>query len=189
MSIQEAEETGTETEEPALAPVTDIDDLFADEEEIEDVEIEEGLSEDELRSRLAKAEKKASFEKNERLKVARKGWVAEAKEHFPYSKPEAIKADSRRAFLEAAKEQDADFRERAEPILTKAEQDREALKEELRTELEAEAGRAWGRPTIGSTSRSSGEPEQTQIDERLDRARKKRDLKSAATALMDGKRI
>lgn len=191
MSTQEAEETGTETEEttPLILPVTDIEDLFADEEEIEEVEIEEGLSEDELRSRLAKAEKKAAFERSQRLSVARKSWITEAKEHFPYSKPEAIKADSRRAFLEAAKEQDADFRERAEPFLTKAEKDREELKKELEAEMEEKYAKAYGKPTIGSTTAGGESADQAQVDERLEGARKKRDMVGAARALMDGKRI
>lgn len=190
MSTMETEETTEETtgEEPVLLPVTDLDELFTEEEEIPEPVIEEGLSEEELRVRLVKAEKSAAFEREQRLQVARKNWATEAKEHFPYAKPESIKADSRRSFMEAAKEQDADFRDRAKPILEKQEKTREELKEELRAEIEGETANAWGKPTVGSST-AGGAADQAEIDQRLDRARKGRDLFGATKALMDGRRV
>lgn len=190
MSTVETEETVEETtEEPILTPVVDLDDLFADETEIEDPVIEDGLTEEQLRTRLVAAEKRATFERGQRLAVARKGWEAEAEKHFPYSKPSTIKAESRRAFLEAAKEQDADFRDRAAPILEKVDKTREELKEELRAELEAEAGKAFGKPTVGSATSTGDAAEQAQIDERLDKSRRSRDLVGGVKALMDGRRV
>lgn len=182
--------TGTEGDEPALLPATDLDDLFEHEDDDDfEPEVSENLTEEELRVRLVKAEKQANFERTERLKVARKSWATEAQTHFPYSKPDKIKADSRRAFLEAAKEQDTDFRERAAPLLEKVEKTEEQIREEVRAELEGEARSAWGRPTTQSGSSSASAAKEADTDKRLDSARRKRDLTGIASALMDGGRI
>lgn len=185
---EEAEEVEV-IEEPALLPATELDDLFEDETELEEPEIPDDLSEDELRRRLVSAEKRAAFERDQRVKTARKTWIAEAKEHFPYSAPEKITADSRRSFLEEAKKQDADFRERAEPLLTKTQETEEKMRERIRKELEAEAAAAFGRPTVGSGGGASEPAKQEDVDKRLDSARKSRDLIGATKALMDGRRI
>lgn len=188
MSSTETETEETTPPEPLL-PVTDIDDLFADEpEEIPDPVIPDDLSDDELRARVVKAEKSATYERNQRLAVARKTWVTEAKQHFPYSSPDSITADSRRTFLEAAKSQDADFRERAKPILELAEQKEEEIRTKIQEEEATKAANAWGTPH-NQGGAGVGNVTEEQTEKRLDSAYKRRDLVEAAKALMDGKRI
>lgn len=187
MSSTESEETPATEDEPLL-PAGDLDELFGvEEDEIVEPVIPDDLSEDELRARLTKAEKSAAFERNQRIAVARKTWVAEAKEHFPYSAPEGIKADSRRTFLEEAKKQDSDFRERAQPILERAEKTEEEIRAKVQEELEAKAGAAWGKPHTGGGI--EGEITEEQTEQRIEAAYKKRDLHEATRALMDGRRI
>lgn len=188
-TIENEEQTETTEEETPLLldAVDDFDSLFEEETEIEDPVIPEDLSEDELRRRLVAAEKKATFEREQRIKTATKNWALEAKEHFPYSSPERIKADSRRSFLEEAKRQDADFRERAQPIIEKASKTEEDIRAEIRAELEEEAAKQWGRPATQSGGGSGTKNEET--EKRLEKSRKKRDLHGAVSALMDGGRF
>lgn len=175
---------------PALLPADEDYDLFTDEPDEPDeaaytIPVTD-LDEDELRARLAKAEKRADFEREQRVKSSRKTWAQEAQEHFPYSEPETIQADSRRSFLEQAKAKDQVFRKQAAPLLARLEADREAIREEERTAARAETATAWGSPTTGT---ASGPVDEAQTDQRLGDARRRRNLKDSVTALMDGRRI
>lgn len=174
---------------PALLPADEDFDLFEiDEEEpaaVVPVVIDD-LDEDELRARLAKAEKRAEFEREQRVKSSRKTWAQEAAEHFPYSQPEQIQADSRRSFLEQAKVQDQAFRTQAAPLLEKLEADREKIRDEERQAARAEVSAGWGRATTGTPV---GPVDGEQTEQRLADARQKRSLVGSVKAMMDGRVI
>lgn len=170
-----------ETETP------DVDDLLADEPNPEaEVVVPDDVSEDELRKLAYKAQKQARFEREQRVKAETRNWRAEAAEHYPYADLDTITAESRRAFLEAAKQDDQRFRERAKDLISENERTREEIKAEVEAEVEARYADGWGKPfTAGG-----GPPvEGAETEERLSRARRQKSLVGVTKALMDGRRI
>lgn len=173
-----------------LDPAADIDDLFdpAEDPDPGDVSDIDGLTDDELRARLVKAEKKARFETDLRLTTARKNWEQEARQHFPYSQPDRIKATSRRAFLEAAKEQDTEFRTRAKPLLDRVGETEDQVRARVEAEVEERYRNGWGTPTFSAVG---GAPDESETDAKIDKARRRGQagMKDSVKALIDGGRI
>lgn len=191
MSEVETEvETTVETPDPVLLPADedfDLGEIPDDDEPDSTAEFAvDDLTEDELRARLAKAEKRADYERTQRVTASKKTWAQEAAERFPYSQPDKITAESHRSFLEQAKAQDQAFRAQAAPLLEKLEADREAIREEERAAARAEVSTAWGSPTTGTVA---GPIDEGQMEKRLERSRQKRDLVGSVKALMDGRGI
>lgn len=177
-----------EDEPVALAPVVDIDlgpDLDLDDSTVA-ASIDD-LDDDEVRARLVKAERRAEYERSQRITSSRRLWETEATQHFPYSNPAEIKAESRTQFLTEAKRQDTAFRANAAPLLEKlrTQMDARVAKEVARIQAEKDAG--WGTPTVGSgVTAPPGQIAQATAKEKLDRARSRRDMDGAVAALMEG---
>lgn len=170
---------------PDLLPVSDPDDPadpdFEDPDESGSLELPDDP--EALKAQVVKLQRKAEHEAKLRVETGMKLWRQEATEHYPYSRPEQITAQSRTDFLRQAKQRDADFRTQAAPILArlKAEQAAKIASEVAR--IQAEKDKGWGIVTVGSTP---GIPEGHEAREKLEVARSKRDLKGVARALMDG---
>ena len=107
-------------------------------------------------------------------------------ERYPLSKPEEITASSRRSFLEQAKARDQSIREQVGPIIDGLKADREKIREEERLAAREEVGKAWGSPTTGI---SAGPIDESQMEKRMENARRTRNLKESVLALMDGRGI
>ncbi len=180
----EAPEPG---EEPLdLAPAADLTDLFGDDDfEIDDepdTSAFDELSEDELRAELVKEKRKTQHERQLRVQTGIKAWRVEANTKFPYSKPETITAESRRDFLRQAQARDAQVREVAEPIVNKYKAREAQMRVQIEAEVRAEYEKGWGPVTVNG---SPGAPA-ADLDKRLERSRKKRDLFGVTKAMMEG---
>lgn len=102
----------------------------------------------ELKKQLKIAQKKAEHFEKLRLQADRSKWEAEAEKFFPFADPQAIQADSRRAFLRQAKAQHEQIKTAVQPVIDKFQADRETIRAELEAEIRAEVTAAWGRPTV-----------------------------------------
>ncbi len=181
----EAPEDPPETEDLGLEPAADLTDLFGDddfEDTYEAVTTYDELTEDELRAELVKAQRKADHEKQLRVQTGVKAWRAEAATKFPYSQPERITAESRRDFLRQAQAQDASVRQVAEPIVNKYKAREAALRTEIEAQVRAEYEKGWGPVTVGG---GPGAPP-VDLEQKLEKSRKKRDLFGVTKALMEG---
>lgn len=142
-----------EDDEPeAPAPVEDEPD--------EEPEWDEDPAASKLRKDLATANKKLAWSEEQRINSSRKNWREEAGRRFPLSSPDEIAADSRRAFLKKANEQQVKMEKRLGPILQQVQKLREDLIVETKAEVRQEAQTAWGKPSFGAPA-----VEQTQAAE------------------------
>lgn len=118
---------------------------------------EEEVYEDEetatLRKELKAAQKKIAWQEEQKLKESAPRWKKEALKYTPYCEPFieeiAAKATSRRGLLREAKRVNDVVEAWANERFTKpSEEQLEAIREELRAEVKAEATAAWGEPTV-----------------------------------------
>lgn len=137
---------------------------------------------DELARQLAITKKQLQWEQEQRLKASARSWSQEAKKYFPYSRPESIKASSRRAFLRAAKDQHDTVAVHVAPLVAKLEEERTKVREEVRVEAQAEAREAWGQPLTGAAPAPSAAAQKA---DDLNRMRARRDLKGVARLMME----
>jgi hypothetical protein len=141
---------------------------------------ETGSSED--RKRAIIAEKKAAYYEKLSADRERKKWKDEAKKAFPHSLHalDKIQAKSRRGFLREAKA----AHESVVGYVTEATKQRvaelEAERELAKAEAEAKVADAWGTPTAGPSSPSTGPTHE--FDEMYRKARLNNDLAGMLTA-------
>lgn len=179
-----------EAQETEFNPVLpdDIEQLL-DEPELDDESVQALVEEiddpDELARELAKARKQLAFEKDQRVKASRKNWEQEAQKFFPLCDPAAIHADSRRAFLKAAKAQHQRTYALLKPRLDEIEQIKATAREQALAEERAAVAGAYGKPTVGTGT----PPPSTTADDRLEMARQRRDLRGSIAAMIEAGRI
>lgn len=142
--LQELLEEPDFDEDEDLEPVAEVP--VQDEYEYDDPEKQQ------LVRQLAKANKKLEWERQQKIKAARKGWEAEANKYFQFSNPAIIQADSRRAFLKQAQAQHEAVAKVAKPIFDSLAEERKRIKEQALAEARAEAAERWGRPSTGPTA-------------------------------------
>jgi hypothetical protein len=148
---QEASETIPSWE----ADTAGIEDILGTEEETTD-EVEEAPAyeetdeyEDDSTRELKKLQKQLAWEREQRIKLASKNWVAEAKRRFPLSDPESLQADSRRAMLREAKSQHERTAKLVKPLLEQLKQQAKAESEQDQADTRQAEVNAWGRPSSG----------------------------------------
>lgn len=139
--------------------ITGIEDLLGDEDEIEEpepptivAEEEEEYEEPEIAKAKAaqkKAEQQLDWYKEKWLEQGRKNWREEAKRRFPLANVDAIKADSRKSFLRAAKEQHDYVLPIVKPHLKQFEEERATAYQETRDQERVRLRAAYGNPTTG----------------------------------------
>lgn len=163
----------------------DLDELLNGPEDLDDDEpvaaSETYEDADELARKLRSTEKQLAWERDQRLKVSRKAWEAEATKFFPLSDPAEIHADSRRAFLRAAKVRHQRTYTLLKPKLDEIAAIKASAHDTALAEERAAVAGAYGKPTVGV----GGPPPTTTKDERLQEARMRRDLRSSVRALID----
>lgn len=158
------------------------DDLGLDDEPAEPVEPGEYQDPDELARRLVKAERALAHEREQRIRVSLKSWKAEGQKFFPLADLDNIKADSRRGYLRAARDQhERNVRILKPQIDALAAQQRAALDAAAQADQAREAA-AWGRPVTGG---GAAPPASTTADERLAQARKRGDFRASVGALLE----
>lgn len=167
----------------------DLDDLFGPDDDPDPGDVNpsalQDLDPDELRARVVKAEKKAAYESDLRLKASRKAWAVEAEKHFKFCQPGKITATSRRGFLEAAKEQHDEFVTRAKPLLERADESEAEIRARVEAEVEARYKDGWGTPTFNTTVNAAPTAE-TDAKIGLLRRRGQAGLKDITKALIEG---
>src|SRR5262245_25234365 len=125
------------------------DELETTETEDEVEEWEEDPKVLELKKQLIKEQKKSAWFEKLRAESERKKWEDEASKYFPYADQTQIQSTSRRGFLRAAKAQHDAIKDKVDAALLgdrkRLDDEREAMREEIRKEVEA----AWGKVTTG----------------------------------------
>jgi hypothetical protein len=160
---------------PPAATTDDDDEPLAYEDELE-----------KLRRENAKLAKKAAFADKQRAESQQAKWTAEANKFFPLSTPETIRADSRRGFLKAAREQHEAIKNNPKVREFLEQKTREIAAERAATmeSARAEAQSAWGKPTAGPGL----VPVQQGVDEEaLQKARRSGNLQAVITAMRGGR--
>lgn len=106
-----------------------------------------------LRKRALRAEKRAAFLEDLRVKSETKKWRSEATKYFKYADTDTIEAKSRSSFLRQAKEQHESIKGRVEQILADERAQAEATTAQIRADNRQQARDAWGQPveTHGQT--------------------------------------
>jgi hypothetical protein len=142
----------------------------------------------EERTKRIAAEKKAAHFEAQRVKDARKTWVAEALEHAPLAADllgdnlEEIKATSKRAFLREAAEAHQKARKVLERQLGSATQIAGEEVAAVKAEAKREAAKAYGRPTSGP---GVAPAQAAETAARVAAAREQRGLRGAIREMID----
>lgn len=161
---------------------------FDDEVTTSSVDEDEFVDPEELARQNAKLKKQLEYVERQKLEATQKAWSEEAKKIAPLSRPETIKANSRRAFLREARKQHEQNFELLAPHIEAYKNARESLKSSIQAEIRAELSEAWGKPNLGGGP--SGAPlESVEAADKLDRARNSRNMTNVVKALMEGNRI
>ena len=151
-------------------------------------EVDEFVDPDELARQNAQLKKRLEYVERQKLEATQKAWSEEAKKIAPLSRPETIKANSRRAFLREARKQHEDNFSLLAPHIEAYKTARESLKASIEAEIRSELADAWGKPNVGGGP--SGAPiEAVEAADKLDRARNTRNMTNVVKALMEGNRI
>lgn len=163
-----------------LAPVEledeeETEEDFSYEQDNEPEAEEEDMYEDEddLRRRLAKAEKALAHQTKLRVESNRKKWAAELKEEFPLASFDSLDASSRRDFKRlAAKSHNANYALLKPHIETMQEKYAE-LAANAKESARAEVAAAWGNANVGP---NVSEVEEANYERELAAAQKSRNL-------------
>lgn len=146
------EEPETEEDDEPVFRVEEEDDFEYDEEKAQ------------LKKKLKALEAKAEWLEKKRVETDRVKWIAEAEKFFPLSDPASITAESRKAFLRAAREQHT----RNKPLFEKFSQNTisQAKKEaeQIKSDAKAAAEKAWGKPSVNLSPQAPAPRGQVQED-------------------------
>ena len=159
-SEQPAEEQDAQaTQEETIsweADTSGIEDILGEEDPETTDEIEEAPQYeepdeyvDDSTKELQKLQKQLEWERGQRIKLASKNWVAEAKRRFPLSDPHSLQVDSRRAMLREAKLQHDRTSKLVKPLLEQLKQQAKAEQEQTQADSRQQEVNAWGRPSTG----------------------------------------
>jgi len=149
---------------------------------------DEFVDPEELARENAKLKKRLEWAENQKVKAEQAKWHEEAKKIAPLSRPETIKANSRRSFLREARKQHEENFTLLAPHIEAYKAAKDNLKASVEAEIRAELADAWGRPNLGGGP--SGAPvEAAAAADDLDRARNSRNMAAVAKALMKGNLI
>lgn len=200
----ETQETPTEeVVEPLpafVADTTGIEDLLGEEEEPEvdpyeaivqeasPVEIGEydDPETQQLKQRLAAAERQIAHEKNLRAQNESKRWQEEAARRFPLADVDVIKATSRRSFLREAAASHERYERKLGPTLDELDRYKATLVEEAKQEGREQAEAAWGKPMSGPQVPTVTASE---VEQKLDRKNFKNPLDMIRARMANGMEI
>lgn len=163
----------------ALLDEPDLDDPDPDLE----VNLEEYQDTEELARELTKTRKRNKYLEEQTLIKARKEWRREGKKYFPYAELDTIEATSRRGFLKQAQTQHEQIKGRVESVLTEERKKLTAAQTAEQVAAREAAATSWGKPVTGGAPAMP--PAQTTADDRLQAARRNRDLQGSIRALID----
>lgn len=137
--------------------------------------------EDQLRARLARAEKQAKHYEKQAVEAKQGQWRKKYKEMYPLANVDEINATSRRSFEKAAiSSHNANYK-LLEPMLTQLQEAAAKLKTSVTAEARTEAAAAFGKPVAGPGIVPLEASAQT---EELIAARKTGDLRKVVSVLM-----
>lgn len=149
---------------------------------------DEFVDPEELARENAKLKKRLEWAEAQKAKAEQTRWRAEAEKYFPYAHIDSIQANSRRAFLKAARAQHEANKSLVAPHIEALKAKEAAMRAEIEAKVKAELAEAWGKPNIGGGPSGAPVEAAARADE-LDRARNSRNLAAVAKALIQTNRI
>lgn len=117
--------------------------------EADDDEVAEYEDEDQLRARLAKAEKQARHYERQAVEAKQGQWRKKYKEMYPLANVDEIHATSRRAFEKQALSSHNSNYKLLEPLLNTLNDAAAKLKTSVTAEARSDAAAAFGKPVAG----------------------------------------